>query len=188
MKREIRTYGDPVLREKARPIEPVDDAIRKLAADMIETMHAQEGVGLAAQQIGETRAICVVDLPPSYDDDGHGGRHNPDAIMPMILINPEILDPSGESDVREEGCLSFPDIRGNITRPVEITVRYRNENGESRVLRAREFLARVIQHEVDHLNGVLFIDRMSAPKRIALSGRLKRLKRETEERMRNHPN
>ena len=181
MNHEIRIYGNPVLREKARPVAAVDDDLRQLAAEMVRIMHASEGVGLAAQQIGETRAICVIDMPPDYDEDGKGGRHNPDVAMPLVLINPVLSEPTEETDVREEGCLSFPEIRANITRPVEVSVAYLDEQGQPKKIRAREFLARVIQHEVDHLNGVLFIDRMSAPKRIALSGKLRRMKRETEE-------
>jgi peptide deformylase len=183
MQYDIRIYGDPVLREKARRIERVDDDLRKLAADMIETMRAREGVGLAAQQIGETRAICVVEVPENYDKDPNGERMNPGVAMPMILINPEIGEPSDDTDLHEEGCLSFPEIRANIVRPFSISLRYTDEQGQVRTLQPRGFLARVIQHEVDHLNGVLFIDRMSAPKRFAIKGKLRKMKEETEDRL-----
>lgn len=173
-------YGDPVLREKSAPFAAVNDDARKLAADMIETMRANEGIGLAAQQVGLAKAICVIDMPETYDRDGDGPRFNPEVKMPLVLINPELSDPSRDTTGHEEGCLSFPEIRGNITRPDEITVKYLDETGAARAFRARRFLARVIQHEVDHLNGVLFIDRMSMPKRLALKSRLERLRRKTK--------
>lgn len=178
MSRTIRIYGDPVLREKARPIEIVTDEIRSLAREMIEIMRASDGVGLAAQQIGETQAICVIEVPEDYDKDEDGQRLNPQLTMPMVIINPVISGPSKKEDAREEGCLSFPGIRGSITRPRNIHLSCLNENGEAVSLDIKGFTARVIQHEVDHLNGVLFIDRMSAAKRFTLAGRLKRLRDE----------
>ncbi len=142
---------------------------------MIEIMHKSEGVGLAAQQIGETLAICVIDVPEEYDKDENGNRFNPDLSMPMIIINPVITAPSKKTHTREEGCLSFPDIRGNITRPVDIHLSCLDENGRPVEIDVHNFTARVIQHEVDHLNGVLFIDRMSAAKRLMLKGKLRNL-------------
>jgi peptide deformylase len=181
LKYQVRRYGDPVLREKSQPIARVTDEIRTLAKDMIDIMRASTGCGLAAQQIGQTLALCVVEVPPEHDMDEQGLRLNPDVTMPMILINPEITEKSRKTRSHEEGCLSFPDIRGVIVRPFEITVRYLDENGAAQERRLKDFVARVVQHEVDHLNGILFVDRMSAPKRFALSGRLKKMKRETEE-------
>lgn len=170
-----------MLREKARPIAKVGAEIRKLADDMIDTMRYAEGVGLAAQQIGETRAICVVEVPDKMDRDEAGNRFHPGLDMPMVLLNPEIFEPSKKTESREEGCLSFPEIRGNITRSVEIGLRYMDLEGAKHELRVKDFLARVVQHEVDHLNGVLFIDRMSPAKKFAIKGRLARLKAEYEE-------
>ncbi len=183
MKLALHCYGDPVLRAPANPVAAVTDELRELAAAMIETMRAENGVGLAAPQVGRSVALCVIELPVDYDTDPEGRRLNPDVAMPMILFNPEILAGARKTDVQEEGCLSFPGLRGNIERPVGITLRYLDEQGQLRERAFVDFLARVIQHEVDHLNGVLFIDRMSAAKRFALSGRLKKLKRETEARL-----
>ncbi len=183
MKLEMHFYGDPVLRTPAARVEAFTDEMRALAADMIETMREEMGVGLAAPQIGRSVALCVVELPDEYDTDEEGNRFNPGVEMPMILFNPVVVESSDRMNTHEEGCLSFPGMRGNIDRPVEILLRYQDENGREHEKRFVDFLARVIQHEVDHLNGVLFIDRMSAAKRFALSGKLKRLKRETEERL-----
>lgn len=183
MKLDMHFYGDPVLRKQTAPVEAVTEDLRALAQDMIETMRAEKGVGLAAPQIGRSVALCVVELPEDYDTDEEGNHFNPDVEMPMILFNPEIVESSRKTDTHEEGCLSFPDIRGNIDRPIEIKLRYLDENGVAHERVIVDFLARVIQHEVDHLNGVLFIDRMSAAKRFALSKRLKRLSQETKERL-----
>lgn len=179
----IRYYGDPVLRQPAVRVAAITDSLRALANDMIETMHAEQGIGLAAPQIGQSVALCVVDLPADYDTDEAGCRLNPDVVMPLILFNPEIVTAGRKTDIHEEGCLSFPGLRGNIERPVEIKLRYLDEQGQAHERAFTDFLARVIQHEVDHLNGVLFIDRMSAAKRFALSGKLKKLKHETEKRL-----
>ncbi len=175
MNHEIRIYGNPVLRTKATPIEVVDDAIRSLGREMIAIMRSSEGVGLAAQQIGETRSICVIEVPPDYDIDDEGKPLNHGLAMPMILINPVISAPSKKTVSREEGCLSFPDIRGNITRPHKIHVHFLDEQGKPVDLDLVGFTARVVQHEVDHLNGVLFIDHMSAAKRLMLKGKLRDL-------------
>lgn len=176
MNHEIRIFGDPVLRTKATPIAKIDDHVRALGREMITIMHQSEGVGLAAQQIGETKAICVIDVPVEYDTDDQGQRINPEIAMPLVLINPVISAPSKKEISREEGCLSFPDIRGNISRPFSIHVTFDNDQGQKVELDVKDFTARVIQHEVDHLNGVLFIDRMSAAKRLTLRSRLKRLR------------
>lgn len=174
----LRYFGDPVLRTPAHPVRPPNEGLRELAARMVETMHASEGVGLAAQQIGETRAICVVEVPEDYDKDEAGTLINPDLPKPLILLNPDIHTFSAKTDSREEGCLSFPEIRGKIERSTEIGVRFQDLDGQSHDLVVRGFAARVIQHEVDHLNGVLFIDRMSVAKRFAIKGKLAKLKKE----------
>jgi len=172
---EIRIFGDPVLKTKAEPVTVFGDEIRNLGAEMIEIMRKADGCGLAAQQIGETKSICVIEVPPEYDLDEEGKPLNPDLKMPMILINPEITSPSRKTESRDEGCLSFPGIRGSISRPVGIHVTCHDQAGKKVELDVRGFAARVIQHEVDHLNGVLFIDRMSAAKRFTLKGRLNKL-------------
>lgn len=183
MSLNLHYYGDPILRTPAERIPEMGPGIQKLAGDMIDTMRASEGVGLAAQQIGKALAICTVEVPLEYDTDEAGQRINPGLDMPLVLINPEITDHSSKIDRHEEGCLSFPGIRGDIPRPVEITLRYQDMAGATHEQRVSGFLARVIQHEVDHLNGVLFIDHMSAPKRLVLRKRLNRLKQETEEQL-----
>lgn len=185
MKRPIHNYGDPVLREEAQPITDVDATIRTLAADMIETMHAQSGIGLAAQQVGETHAICVIDLPRELDTDEQEQPANEPVDMPMVLLNPTIVADGEETWSREEGCLSFPEILGRIERPWTIRLRYMDLEGETQEKEFHGMLARVMQHEIDHLNGVLFIDRMSHVKRLALKGRLRRLKQDTEEQLSN---
>ncbi len=181
MKLTVHQYGDPVLRKKAEDIEVINEETRTLAQDMIETMHAASGVGLAAEQVGKTVSICVADLPADMDCSEDGAPNNPDLSMPLILINPVILDAGKETSTREEGCLSFPDIVGKIERPWSVTVRYQDLDGQEHEHAFHGMLARVVQHEIDHLNGVLFIDRMSHVKRLALKGRLKRLREETEE-------
>jgi peptide deformylase len=183
MQLDIHTYGDPIMREQARPVAVFDAAIHDLARDMIATMRAERGVGLAAQQVGRTEAICVLDIPPDYDKDDHGYPLHPDVEMPLVMVNPEIIEFSAETATADEGCLSFPEITAAITRATEIAVRYQDLNGRPQTRRFRRFLARAIQHEVDHLNGILLVNRMSPLKKIAIAGQLKRLRRETEERL-----
>ena len=182
MKLDIRIYGDPVLRQSAEPVPHVTDELRTLAKNMIAAMRAENGVGLAAEQVGRREAIIVVELPPDYDTAEEGGpRLHPDIEMPWVLFNPEILRASAEQEIATEGCLSFPDITAPVARAVEITLRYVDLHGRTHERVLRNFLARVIQHELDHLHGILLVDRMSAVKKIALRGQLKRLKQDTEE-------
>jgi peptide deformylase len=180
---DIRTYGDPVLRERGQLINAVDEEIRNLADDMLETMYDASGIGLAAHQIGRALMLCVVDVPHEADLDETGQPCNPDLAMPIVLINPEILDFSSRKTVYSEGCLSFPEINGNIERPDRITVRFRNLDFETVELTVCGLTSRAIQHEIDHLNGILYIDRMTNVKRVALGGKLKRLKKQTAQAM-----
>lgn len=180
MRLPMRFYGDPVLREKTQPVGEVTEELLRLAADMVETMHEESGVGLAAPQIGRTESLCVVEVPADVDVDEEGNRLHPDIDMPMILINPEITAFSDDQESMEEGCLSFPGIGGQIRRPLAIALSYTTPEGGRVEHSLTGFLSRVVQHEVDHLNGVLFIDRMSPVRKVALSGRLKRMSRETE--------
>ena len=109
----IHTYGDPVLREPARPVASITPEIRELVADMYATMRAAQGVGLAAQQVGRTEAVCIIEIPEEYDrEEENGPRLNPDVPLSLVLVNPEIVEKSNETCTMEEGCLSFPDIRG----------------------------------------------------------------------------
>jgi peptide deformylase len=178
----ILQYGDPILRAKGQRIEQIDDRIRELAANMIETMHAAHGVGLAAQQIGEALQLTVLDISPIEDRpstlklDGEDTT-DPKTVMPLVLINPEI-ELRGETEVGLEGCLSFPEITGDIERTRSVTVRAKTLEGDAIQVEASGFLARAIQHEHDHLNGILFIDRMRSAAKAALSSRLRRMQKE----------
>ena len=184
----ILQYGDPVLRAKGRPIEAIDDRIRELAANMIETMHAAHGVGLAAQQIGEALQLTVLDISAVEDRPSTlklGGTDvDPKTAMPLGLINPEI-ELLGETEIGVEGCLSFPEITGDIERAQWVTVRAQTLGGDTIQFEASGFLARAVQHEGDHLNGILFIDRMRSAAKAALSSRLRRLQKETKRGIRH---
>jgi peptide deformylase len=183
MKLSIVQYGDPVLRAKGKRVEKIDHRVRELAENMIETMHAANGVGLAAQQVGEALQLTVLDVSQVEDRPStlklNGQKVDPKTAMPLVLINPEIKL-GNETDTGTEGCLSFPEINGEIERAKTITGRAQNLEGEPIELEASGLLARAIQHEVDHLNAVLFIDRMSSAAKTALSSRLKRLQKETQ--------
>ena len=178
----ILQYGDPVLRIKGKPIEDIDAGIRELAANMLETMHAVNGVGLAAQQIGEPLQLTVLDISAVEDRPStlklDGSEVDPKSSMPLVLINPKI-ELHGEIEMGVEGCLSFPEITGEIERAESVIVRAQNLEGEVVQFEAGGFLARAIQHEHDHLNGILFIDRMRSAAKAALSSRLKRLQKES---------
>jgi peptide deformylase len=179
----ILQYGDPILRAQGKPIEEIDDRIRELAANMIETMHAAHGVGLAAQQIGEALQLTVLDISAVEDRPStlklDGKDADPNSAMPLVLINPEI-ELHGEMEIGVEGCLSFPEITGDIERAHCVMVRAQNLEGITIQIGAGGFLARAIQHEHDHLNGILFIDRMRSAAKAALSSRLRRLQKETK--------
>jgi peptide deformylase len=184
----ILEYGDPILRAKGKPIENIDDRIRELAANMIETMHAANGVGLAAQQVGEALQLTVLDVSLVEDRPStlklDGKDVDPKAAMPLVLINPEI-ELRGATEVGIEGCLSFPEITGNIERAKSVIVRAQTLEDGTIEIEASGFLARAIQHEGDHLNGILFIDRMNSAAKAALSSRLKRLQKETRRGIRH---
>lgn len=177
MKYEVVIYGSPVLREKAVPVDNVDGPIKRLAKDMLETMYRSQGIGLAAEQIGRTESILVIDISGAREaDDKDEPQKCPDVPMPLVMINPEIIDSRGEQTGRE-GCLSFPEVCVPVTRAEEITATYLDVDNKEKTIRATALLARVIQHEVDHLNGVLMIDHISPVQKIAIAGQLKRLKR-----------
>ncbi|MDQ6768461.1 MAG: peptide deformylase [Gemmatimonadota bacterium] len=148
---DIRVLGDPVLRKPTRAVTSVTDELRTLIANMFETMYAAEGIGLAAPQVGRTERVAVVDVE---------GKK-------FALINPEIVSKTGPAEKAEEGCLSIPEIYGDIERPAEVTIRALDENGEEYEASAGELLGRCFQHEIDHLDGKLFIDYLSPLKRRA---------------------
>jgi peptide deformylase len=190
MIRSIVQYGDPILRAKGKQIEKIDDHIRELAANMIETMHAANGIGLAAQQVGEALQLTVLDVSQIEDRPStlrvNGKDVDPTASMPLVLINPEI-ELGSETEIGTEGCLSFPEITGQIERAESTMARAQNLEGDKIEIVASGLLARAIQHEVDHLNGILFIDRMNSAAKAALSSRLKRLQKQTKRGKRIRP-
>jgi peptide deformylase len=184
----ILQYGDPVLRAKGNRIEKIDDHIRGLIANMIETMHAANGVGLAAHQVGEALQLTVLDISQVEDRPStlklDGKDADPKTAMPLVLINPaiELLD---ETEVGVEGCLSFPEITGDIERAKSVRARAQTLEGGTIQIEASGFLARAMQHEDDHLNGILFIDRINSAAKAALSSRLKRMQKETKRGIRH---
>lgn len=188
MKLSILYYGDPILRAKGKWIDKIDNRIRELAANMLETMHAANGIGLAAQQVGESLQLTVLDISQVEDRPSamklNGKDVDPKTAMPLVLINPEI-ELRGETELGVEGCLSFPEISGDIERQASVVVHAQTLDGEI-TLEASGLLARALQHEVDHLNGILFIDRMSSAAKAALASQLKRLQKETKRGHRTH--
>lgn len=143
--RNLRYDGDEILKKKSREVENIDDKLQILIDDMIETMHKYNGVGLAAVQVGILKRVIVIDL---YDDKG-----------PIVLINPVIIKTKGEQEV-EEGCLSFPNQFAKVKRPAEVVAEYTNRDGKRMKVKAKELLAQAICHEVDHLNGEIFMDKI----------------------------
>ena len=185
MKLPIIRYGNPILRAKGRLVETVDEGVRELAANMLETMHEANGVGLAAQQVGESLQLTVVDVAGAEDQEStmtlNGVEVEPKTSMPLVLLNPEIAL-GDETAIAAEGCLSFPEITGDIWRAISVKLRAQSLEGERLEIEASGLLARALQHEVDHLNGILFIDRMSAATKVALRSRLKKMQRENAAR------
>jgi len=183
MRLSILQYGDPILRAKGKPIDKIDNRIRELVQNMMETMRAANGIGLAGQQVGEPLQLTVLDISQVEDRPStmklNGAEVDPEAAMPLVLINPLITRSEG-SAIGTEGCLSFPEITGEIERAESVTVRAQTLENEAVEIEATGLLARALQHESDHLNGILFIDRMSSAAKATLSSRLKRLQKETK--------
>lgn len=152
---KLRYIGDPVLRRKTHQVNTFDDAFKKFVEEMVKTMHKEEGIGLAAPQIGHSKKVLVVDI---------SGIEEEKEAMPRAFVNPVIKESWGESVV-EEGCLSIPDIREDVSRPSGIKVWYQDENGQEFENDFEGWMARVLQHEIDHLNGVLFVDLISPVKK-----------------------
>lgn len=146
---DIRVLGDPILRQETRPVEEITDELRQLVDDMFETMHAAQGIGLAAPQVGRTERLTVVQIEADR----------------FVLINPEIVVAEGKKLKGEEGCLSIPDVYGDVERPAHVVVRALDLEGKPFEVEANELLARCFQHEIDHLHGKLFIDYLSVLKR-----------------------
>lgn len=187
---DIVKYGHPVLRQKGARIEAVTPEIRKLAEDMLETMKAARGVGLAAQQVGRAVQLTVLDVrgvedrPSTMEVDGK--PVDVAAHMPMVLMNPEIT-PVGDPVEGPEGCLSFPQIYADISRPESVEVKAMNGKGEPVAFRCGGLLARAVQHETDHLHGILFIDRMTHGTKARLRGELRKLHEQTKAALEPQP-
>ena len=183
MIREIVIYGEPVLRAKGKQIEKIDDEILALAADMLETMYDANGVGLAAQQVGQALQMTVIDVSDAENRPSQmwldGEEVDPKEHMPLILINPE-LQFGDELEIGTEGCLSFPEVTAEIQRAAKVKVTAQDLQGNRIKFEAAGLLGRAVQHETDHLNGILFIDRMSSAAKASLAGRLKRLAAESK--------
>jgi peptide deformylase len=162
--RPIRIYGDPVLREKAAPIAEIDDGVREIARDMLETLADVDGVGLAAPQVGVARRIIVVHPPAPERDEARE--------EPRVLLNPEIVEKGGGSVAAEEGCLSLPGLYETVKRQERVRVRARDLGGEDVEISAEGMASRILQHEIDHLEGVLFIDRIGPMRRALLRKKL----------------
>jgi peptide deformylase len=183
---EIVHYGDPILRKKGKAITAFDATLARLADDMVATMHEAAGIGLAAQQVGRALQLTVIDLREAeakFTWRLDGTMPPLDLFMPMALVNPVVTlvpEPTGEC---EEGCLSFPEIRGDIVRPEALSVRFQDLHGQPHEMSCTGLLARCVQHEVDHLNGILFIDRMDKKVVAALDEPLRALKKATVKKM-----
>lgn len=143
--RKIREEGDEILKKKSRPVEEINEKVQELIDDMLETMYKANGVGLAAVQVGVLKQVIVIDI-----DDGQG---------PLILINPRIIKEKGEQEV-EEGCLSFPNKFAKVMRPAEITIEALGREGKTIKVKGKELMAQAISHEIDHLNGIVFVDKI----------------------------
>ena len=163
--REVRLLGDPVLREKAAPVEAVTDEVRALIADMFETMYAEDGVGLAAPQIGISERILVIDT-------------REDGSQPIAFVNPVIREVSDETEKAEEGCLSLPGLNDVVERSARVVVDGLDRDGKPQKIEADGLLSRALQHEIDHIDGILFIDRVSPLKRQMLLKKWKKVKPE----------
>jgi peptide deformylase len=172
----LKFYGDPVLREKAEPVEAFDAELKKLAADMVKAMRMESGIGLAGPQIGKRLRIFVMEIPVEMDADEEGTALNPELKFPLVAVNPELEAISDEENELEEGCLSIPDIRGKVWRPSEVRMQYQTVIGETKEVELQGLAARCAQHETDHLNGVLFVDLLGSVKKMAIKGKLKKLK------------
>ena len=189
--REILEVPDPRLKQISAPVTAFDDDLRTLVADMFETMYAAPGIGLAAVQVGVPLRVLTIDLQPEDEDaepeactasHGHGGgghshSHQPLRKEPMVFINPEILDPSEDHSIYSEGCLSVPEIYADVERPARIRARWQDLDGKVHEQEIDGMLATCLQHEMDHLEGVLFIDHLSRLKRQMVLKKLEKLRK-----------
>ena len=172
---DIRKYGDPVLSKPAQPVSEVTPELRALAQEMLQTMYEADGVGLAAEQVGRTEALCVIDVPPEAQGAAYAPL-NAGVKMPWILFNPVVSEPEG-TQRGSEGCLSFPGVSAQVTRALSVRVDYLGVDNKHYSVRVHGLLARAAQHEIDHLNGTVFVDRLSPTQRMLVAGKLRKLKR-----------
>jgi peptide deformylase len=169
---KLRYYGDPILRRRAMEVRAFDQLLRDMAGDMLEAMDREEGVGLAAPQVGlDLRLLVALAMREPGDEEAE----------PVIVVNPEILERSHETWVFEEGCLSIPGIRGDVTRPERVRVRYQDLKGGEQTLEAEGMFARILQHEIDHLDGKLFIDYLSAADKVLIKPKLRSIAKLNDE-------
>jgi peptide deformylase len=179
----VTQYGEPILRKIGDPITEFDAALAQLADDMVDTMYDEDGIGLAAQQVGLALQFCVMDVrppegeKPEFDYSFDGKQPPLDLIMPIALANPKVTVIDPNEDVYEEGCLSFPDVRGKVARPIGVRCEYQDTEGNTHVLEATGLLGRCILHETDHLNGELFIEKMDKRDLQRMATRIKKIKR-----------
>ncbi len=182
----ITQYGEPVLREKGRPVEKFDGELHRLIDDMFDTMEAAHGIGLAAQQVGQPLQLCIVDVSGVEDRPSRlwldGEESDVEEFMPLVLINPK-LELKGTQEPGPEGCLSFPEIYGEVSRPSTAKVTALDGDGNEYTFECSGLLARCIQHEVDHLNGLLFIDRMDKVERERIRDEVQNLMEVTRQRI-----
>ena len=171
MKYPITVYGDPLLRKKAKPVEKNDDELKEIIENMWETMYYSDGVGLAAPQVGKSIRIFLIDASSGADEEPELKDFK------KVFINPEIVETSGDNWVMNEGCLSLPEIREDVTRPDEVRIKYLDENFEEHEEVFKGFAGRIIQHEYDHLEGVLFVDYLSPLRKRLLKGKLNNIAR-----------
>jgi len=183
----VTQYGEPILRTVGEPITEFDDDLAQLADDMVDTMYDEDGIGLAAQQVNLALQFCVLDVRPPEGEKApfeysFDGKQPPlDLIMPMALANPKVTIIDQSEDIYEEGCLSFPDVRGRVTRPIGVRCEFQDTEGNLHVLEATGLLGRCILHETDHLNGKLFIDNMNKRDLQRMTPRIKKIKRATRD-------
>jgi peptide deformylase len=176
----IRRYGDPVLRAKGEPVREFGPALRSLGNAMLDTMRAAKGIGLAAPQVGLSLQLFVVhvldeDFKPILD----GKVVEPEAVMPLLFANATVTIPAGDGEIYTEGCLSFPGITGDVERVEKAIVQFRDADGAPHTLECEGLLARCVQHEHDHCQGVLFIDRMTRAHQLLTATKVKKLQRAT---------
>lgn len=183
----VRQYGEPILRKKGQPVTVFDEDLATFVKDLFDTMYAADGIGLAAQQVGHAKQIFVMDLTPPKGQQidfnyQYDGKTTPlELFMPLAVINPKITISDPSSEVYEEGCLSFPGVNGNVTRPKGVRCDFQDAKGNVHRLEADGLLGRCMLHEMDHLNGVLFIDKMEKRHLQKNDARIKKLKRSSRD-------